>query len=108
MKDNKRLKLAMVTTFCAALAIGTAAPVWKAMAEGQFVAGTTPGKRPEGAPKIIETPKGEAWEKNAYKGVSKPYPTSIVSMLRDQGGWYTPFLRKGMPGRYDLRNLHDK
>lgn len=110
MKDKKRLKSATVAAFCLALAAGAAAPVWRAMAEGQpvAIAGTAPSERPVGAPRLTQTPRGEAWEKNAYKGVSKPYPPSIVGMLRDQGGWYTPFLRRGAPGGYDLRHLHDK
>jgi hypothetical protein len=105
VKDKKRLKTVAVTAFCLVAAMG-APPVWRALAEGYPVAGVTPSERPSGAPKLTEPAKGDAWEKNAYKGVSKPYPSSVVNMLRDQGGWYSPFLRRGSRGRYDLRNLH--
>jgi hypothetical protein len=105
VKDKKRLKTIMAAAFCLAAALGTW-PAWKAMARGYPLAGVAPGERPVGAPKIMKPARGGAWEKKAYRGVSKPYPPSIVNMLRDQGGWYTPFLRRGLRGRYDLRKLH--
>jgi hypothetical protein len=89
-----------------AASLSLAATVIEAKAEGYPVAGVAPAERPAGAPKLVEVRKGDAWEKKAYKGVSKPYPPSIVSALRDQGAWYTPFTRPGMTGRYDIRGLH--
>ncbi len=69
------------------------------------VAGVNPSERPEGAPVITDFPKGDAWYAEATKGVVPPVPTSIRLMLLDQGAWYTPFTRPGMPP-YDIRDMH--
>jgi hypothetical protein len=50
----------------------------------------------------VRTP---AWYAQALTGISQPFPYSL-RFLEDQGNWYTPFNRPGMPGRYDIRGWH--
>ena len=77
-----------------------------AEASGQaWIAGTAPSVRPADAPALTAVEHDKAWLKKALAGVSKPVPPSL-DFLKDQGDWYTPFMHPGMPGRYDLRNLH--
>lgn len=71
------------------------------------VAGVTPYQRPENAPLITQVSKSNDWYENALHGVDAPYPASL-RFLENQGNWYTPFTRKGMTGRYDLRKWHTK
>lgn len=66
------------------------------------IAGARPDQRPHGAPAITTQDKGDQWYQQALQGVTAPYPSSL-SMLEDQGGWYTPFNVPGMPSRYDIR-----
>ena len=47
-----------------------------------------------------------AWQAQALKGIAEPQ--TGVGFLKDQGVWYTPFNRPNMPGRYDIRHLHDQ
>ncbi len=75
-----------------------------AAAEG-FIGGTTPDRRPESAPRLQTSEKSPQWYASALRGVEKPYPPTL-KFLDDQGGWYSPFIRPGMPGRYDIRGLH--
>ena len=70
------------------------------------VAGLAPDQRPAGAPAIMEFTRTDAWRAGALRGVTGPTPESILRFLGDQGAWYTPFARPGMPGPYDLRGLH--
>lgn len=70
-----------------------------------FVAGTSPDRRPEGAPKITTYEKDAQWLATARAGVSDPLPPSL-GFLNDQGGWFTPFTRPGMTGPYDIRGWH--
>jgi hypothetical protein len=75
------------------------------VANGQtVVAGLQPDRRPE-APRIQVFEKSPQWERRAMAGVVKPFPPSL-KFVTDQGGWYTPIIRPGMPGRYDIRRLH--
>lgn len=76
-------------------------------ADPAFVAGTTPDRRPEGAPVASTKGLSEKQREVALKGVSQPYPPSL-KWLDDQGHWYTPFSHPGMPGPYDIRNLHKR
>lgn len=69
------------------------------------VAGVNPSERPEGAPVVTDFPKGDAWYAEATKGVVAPVPDDIRLMLLDQGTWYNPFTRPGMPP-YDIRDMH--
>ena len=70
-----------------------------------YVAGTQPDRRPEGAPRVQAFEKSPKWQKAATAGVARPIPPSL-KFLDDQGAWFTPFTRPGMPGRYDIRKLH--
>ncbi|PLX36654.1 MAG: hypothetical protein C0606_12555 [Hyphomicrobiales bacterium] len=97
------MRLAMRISVLAAVA---AVGVSTASAEYP-IAGVTPNARPEGAPVITTVEKTAAWYENALRGVEKPYPNSLV-FLDNQGNWYTPFTRPGMPGPYDIRGLHAK
>jgi len=44
-------------------------------------------------------------DETALHGIVPPAPDSL-RFLRDQGNWYTPFSRPGMPGLYDIRGWH--
>ncbi|MEZ5585587.1 MAG: hypothetical protein R3E46_00805 [Sedimenticolaceae bacterium] len=78
-----------------------------AFAEEGPVAGVDPSQRPVTAPAITTVDHPGAWYTAALLGVSRPYPNSL-RFLEDQGNWYTPFNRPGMPGRYDLRGWQQK
>ncbi len=69
------------------------------------VAGVEPSARPEGAPVIEKAKKDAGWYTHALTGLSEPYPASF-RFLEHQGNWYTPFIRPGMTGRYDIRQWH--
>lgn len=71
------------------------------------MAGISPWERPVGAPVITTVDHPGTWYTRALHGVSRPYPYSL-RFLEDQGNWYTPFNRPGMPGRYDIRGWHGK
>ena len=73
----------------------------------EFVAGFTPNQRPTQAPIIQEFVPGATWRAQALAGISEPIPASL-DFIDNQGAWYTPFNQPGMPGFYDLRNLHHK
>lgn len=91
---------------CSQLAgvLASIVPAFAAVAE-PFVAGTTPDRRPEAAPRISTFKLGPDALRSATKGVEKPHPQSL-RFLDNQGAWYTPFDRPGMPGPYDIRGLH--
>ena len=72
-----------------------------------FVAGTTPDRRPEAAPKIETFERSLEWMTAASQGVVQPFPRSL-EFLNDQGRWYNPFLLPGMTGPYDIRGYHSK
>ena len=74
-------------------------------AAGYPIAGVEPYQRPAGAPVIQEVDKSGGWYSRALTGISEPYPNSL-RFLEDQGNWYTPFNRPGMPGRYDIRGWY--
>ena len=69
------------------------------------IAGTQPDRRPVGAPTITTVDHDKAWFARALHGISQPIPASL-RWLDNQGNWYTPFNRPGMPGRYDIRGWH--
>ncbi len=83
----------------------TALTVTAPMAAETFVAGVHPDRRPEGAPRITAPNRPQSWYVAAVRGVEPPYPQSLF-FLDNQGDWYTPFNRPGMPGRYDIRGWH--
>ena len=82
-----------------------AKPVPAGADDGYPIAGTAPSQRPLGAPVIQSVEKDAAWYNRALTGISQPYPSSL-RFLEDQGNWYTPFDRPGMPGYYDIRGWH--
>lgn len=69
------------------------------------IAGTQPYARPAGAPQITSVTRDQAWLQRAMHGISQPHPQSL-RWLDDQGNWYTPFNRPGMPPPYDIRGWH--
>lgn len=69
------------------------------------IAGVQPDRRPDSAPKVQSAAKPKDWQAKATAGVVRPLPPTL-KFLDDQGGWYTPFDRPGMPGPYDIRKLH--
>ena len=77
----------------------------QAGAEAVVVGGVTPAVRPAGAPAINAVHYGVEWYRKGLTGVSEPYPKSLYFM-DNQGEWYTPFTRAGMPKPYDIRNWH--
>lgn len=89
--------------------IGAVCVVWgvaPALAEDRFIAGVDAAQRPPHAPVITEFAKDEAWQKRALTGVEEPYPESL-NFLKDQGGWFNPFLHPGMLAPYDMRHWHE-
>jgi hypothetical protein len=94
----------MLKAVGAALAVAASANP-AAAGDAGWVAGTTPDRRPAGAPALTEHAKPPRWLSDATKGIAPPLPPSL-RFLDDQGGWYTPFDRRGMPGPYDIRGLH--
>ena len=98
--SNRRMLMAAV------VALTSAASAHPASSAGTgWVAGTTPDRRPEGAPVLSQYLKPPQWLASATQGITQPLPSSL-RFLDDQGGWYTPFTRPGMPGPYDIRGLH--
>lgn len=87
----------------AILCLVVGAPFASAQTE-QFVAGTTPDRRPASPPRISTFNRTTDWNAQAHAGIATPLPP--LSFLKDQGAWYTPFTRPGMPGPYDIRSLH--
>ena len=69
-----------------------------------IIAGLSPQNRPVGAPRIIGFVPPEGWHAQALRGIEGTPPP--LRFLADQGAWYTPFDRPGMPGPYDLRGWH--
>lgn len=76
-----------------------------AFAQTAEVAGLRPYQRPAGAPVIERFEATDAWKAKATKGIGEPQ--TGIGFLKDQGAWYTPFDRPNLPGRYDIRRLHD-
>ena len=74
---------------------------------GTPIAGADPSQRPVDAPRITVVDRTGQWYIGALHGVTRPYPHSL-RFLEDQGNWYTPFTRPGMPGRYDIRGWHQR
>lgn len=88
----------------AALLVGAVLSGSAAAEPQEFVAGTAPDRRPEGAPRITTFEKSPAWTAAATAGVTEPIPASL-KFLNDQGAWFTPFIHPGMGGPYDIRGL---
>lgn len=102
------MKRAFSRSACAlALSIGVAGGMsgGAVAQDAVVVGGLTPSVRPAGLPAIHGVHNGVDWYRRALTGVSEPYPKSLL-WLDNQGEWYTPFSRPGMPGVYDIRNWH--
>jgi len=69
------------------------------------VAGLKPDRRPEGAPTVQQTAVDAATRNARLAGISEPWPGN-VERIAEQGTWYSPMFRPGMPGPYDLRGWH--
>jgi hypothetical protein len=80
-------------------------PLAAAIADSGFVAGLNPSVRPANAPVITVFEPADAWKAQALRGIHEPH--TGLGFLKDQGVWYTPFNRPNLPGRYDIRGLHD-
>lgn len=87
------------------LATGLSLTFGPASAQEVFVAGVTPSERPAGAPRVEGFGKDGTWYAQALEGVVAPYPESL-KFLEDQEGWFSPFIRPGMTGPYDVRGWH--
>ena len=77
-----------------------------ATAQTAFVAGLAPYQRPENAPALSEALPETTRAGQATRGIAEPVPPPILSFLKDQGAWYTPFSYPGMTGGYDIRRWH--
>ena len=89
--------LAATLTAPAALAQATPTAPW--------VAGLAPDQRPEAAPVLAPLAVDAALQQQRLAGITTPWPGQ-VARIAEQGRWYSPMFRPGMPGRYDLRGLH--
>jgi len=98
------LALALTAT----LAATVLAPDARAQTPGAapWVAGLMPDRRPEAAPTEAALTADAALRQRRLAGVSRPWPGQI-ERVAEQGRWYSPMFQPGMPGRYDLRALHD-
>jgi len=76
-------------------------------AEQVQVVGTNPQQRLADAPEVREMAKPHGWYTWALTGITEPYPLSL-QFLERQGNWYTPFIRPGMTGPYDIREWHGR
>jgi len=91
--------------FCCGLCVLSSVLVSTAAVAAYPVAGLNPDRRPDGAPVIEWVKHDRAWYEQALTGIRPPYPKSLY-FLDNQGDWYTPFSRPGIPGYYDLRGWH--
>lgn len=71
----------------------------------QPIAGLKPDQRPEGAPVVRTEAVDPAVKNTRLTGISAPLPGN-VERIAEQGNWYSPMFRPGMPGPYDLRGWH--
>lgn len=100
LTSSSLLSLTLFLIFFSSLSLS---PLFADEASGVY----SPSERPRNAPFIKEYLKGDSYFDNALKGVTKPYPPSLM-FLQDQGAWYTPFNHPGMLGRFDIRGWHQQ
>ena len=87
--------------------VSTAFPAAAAVDNPPAIAGLAPDRRPVTAPVVrAYAPEAQARTRQLF-GIAEPLPQGL-GFLKDQGAWYTPFDRPGMPGPYDLRGWHRK
>lgn len=72
----------------------------------EFVAGTSPDRRPEAAPVLDTARADQIRAREAQHGIEEPVPDSVTKVIESQGAWHTPFSHPGMPQPYDLRGWH--
>lgn len=97
-----KISSSRITLACLSIAIVSSA----SMAGTDYpIAGVTPWQRPVNAPVIEWVQHDKVWYENALTGIKPEYPRSLY-FLDNQGNWYTPFIRPGMPAPYDLRGWH--
>lgn len=72
--------------------------------KNDFIAGTKPDQRPKNAPRIKNSPKLDPTK--VLHGANENIPPSLQKAVESQGNWYTPLLKPGMTGPYDIRNYH--
>ncbi len=102
-----RLPRVLASMILPSLTFGFLSHPCTAAATEHAVAGTSPDRRPEGAPTISEVTKDGVWYDRALTGLEPPYPSSF-RFLEDQGHWNTPFTVPGMKGPYDIRGWHSR
>lgn len=56
-------------------------------------------------PRVVAAPLSTANKVERLRGVTHPWPGN-VSLIAEQGAWYSPMFQPGMTGRYDVRRLH--
>lgn len=98
----RRTDLAIVAATAVLLA---STSVFAQQSQQPPIAGTTPDRRPEGAPVVQESGLTMFGLAMALRGISQPIPPNL-DFLDDQGAWFTPFTHPGMTGRYDIRGMH--
>ena len=104
MKKTNCFSFATMLRWRSALAISLVLLPCSLLAADAFIAGLQPYQRPQNAPTIKSYEQTPAWRQRALRGIANP-PTG-TDFLAAQGAWYTPFTQPGMPGKYDIRQLH--
>ncbi|TXG88341.1 MAG: hypothetical protein E6R10_06315 [Rhodocyclaceae bacterium] len=88
------------------LGIGIGLASLAAVAASEYpVAGLAPDQRPANAPRL--TADAPVDTTRSLHGIPAPRPAGL-EFVEAQGGWYTPFDLRGMPGPYDLRGWHSQ
>ena len=80
------------------------ATAW-AQPQQALVAGLQPDRRPEAAPTVRSVAVDPALKAQRLQGIGKPWPGN-VERIAEQGAWYSPMFAPGMPGPYDIRQVH--
>lgn len=70
------------------------------------MAGLRSDQRPVGAPVIERFEQSDAWRAKALTGIGEPQ--TGVGFSRIRGAQSTPFNRPNLPGRYDIRRMHEQ
>lgn len=78
----------------------------QAFSDENFISGLKPNQRPASAPRVTESPRLDA--KKVLHGIPGEIPESLQKTIDSQGGWFTPLIKPGMTGPYDIREYHSK
>ncbi len=106
MTTSRMLKQFMISSGVLFLVSGSFPYAEQKAQAAPFIAGVHPDQRRTDTPVINKAKRDQNWQKRALTGISQPVPKHILHFLRDQGNWFSPFLRPGMHGRYDIRGWH--